>query len=99
MILRFCSGSADALQVAHETRRGVDMHDAHAEVAGKGAHHLLGLVEAQQAVIDEDAGQLVADRTVDQRRRHRGIDAARQTENRLRRRPPARESCRHASTT
>ena len=31
---------------------------------------------AQQAVVDEDAGQLIADRLVDQHRRDRGIDAA-----------------------
>jgi hypothetical protein len=59
------------------------VHHLDAEIAGKGVHHLLGFVEAQQAVIDEDAGQLVADRAVDQRRRHRRIDAARKAENDL----------------
>ena len=39
-------------------------------------HHLLGLAGAQQAVVDEDAGELVADRLVDQHRGDRGIDAA-----------------------
>ena len=38
--------------------------------------HGLGLVEPQQAVIDEHAGELVADRLVDQHRGDRGIDAA-----------------------
>ena len=35
---------------------------------------------AQQAVVDEDRRQLVADRAVDQRRRDRGIDAAAEAE-------------------
>ena len=38
--------------------------------------HLLALAGAHQAVVDEDAGQLVADRLVDQHRRDRRIDAA-----------------------
>ena len=39
---------------------------------------LLGLVLAQQPVVDEHAGELVADRAVDERRRGRGVDAARE---------------------
>ena len=39
-------------------------------------HHLLGLAEPQQAVIDEHAGELIADRLVQQHRGHRRIDAA-----------------------
>jgi hypothetical protein len=76
-------GIGNALQVAHELRAGVDVHDLDAEAAGKGVHHLLGFVEAQQAVVDENAGELVADRAVDQRRRHRRIDAARKAEDDL----------------
>ena len=38
--------------------------------------HGLGLVEPQQAVIDEHAGELVADRLMDQHRGDGGIDAA-----------------------
>ncbi len=37
---------------------------------------LLGLALAQQAVVDEDAGQLVADGPLHQRRGDRGVDAA-----------------------
>ena len=37
---------------------------------------LLGLARPQQAVVDEDAGELVADGAVHQRRRDRAIDAA-----------------------
>ena len=36
------------------------------------------LVLAQEAVIDEDAGELVADGFMDQGGRHRAVDAARQ---------------------
>ena len=43
---------------------------------------LLRLARAQQAVVDEDAGQPVADRLVDQHRRHGGIDPARQAADR-----------------
>ena len=69
-------GVGNALQVPHELLGGVDVDDAHAEVAGKGTHHLLGFVEAQQAVVDEDAGQLVTDGAMQQRGNDRGIDPA-----------------------
>ncbi len=39
-------------------------------------HHLLALAGPHQAVVDEDAGELVADRLVDQHRGDRRIDAA-----------------------
>ena len=92
MILRFCSGSVDAGERGQELVAGVDVDHAHAEVARERLHHLLGLVQAQQAVIDEHAGQLVADRPVDQRRGDRRIDAAGQARGSLRRRRPARGS-------
>src|SRR5258708_17877910 len=38
--------------------------------------HRLGFVEPQQAVVDEHASELVADRLMDQNRGDRGIDAA-----------------------
>ena len=44
-------------------------------------HHLLGLVQAQQAVVDEDALQAIANRAVDDRRRDGRVDAARQATN------------------
>ena len=44
---------------------------------------MLALVQAQQAVVDEHAGELVADRAVDQRRGHARIDAAGQAEDHL----------------
>ena len=47
-------------------------------MAAKELDHLAGLVLAEQAMIDEDAGELIADRLVDQKRGDRRIDAARQ---------------------
>ena len=43
----------------------------------KQRQHLLGFAEPQQAVIDEHAGELLADRLVDEHGGDRGIDAAR----------------------
>ena len=45
--------------------------------------HGLGLVEPQQTVIDEHAGELIADRLVDQDRGDGGIDAAGQAADHL----------------
>ena len=59
----------------------MDHLDAH--VLREGVHDLLRLVQAQQAVVDEHAGELLADRPVDQRRGDRRIDAARQAEDHL----------------
>ena len=46
-------------------------------MAAKERDDLLRLALPQQAVIDEDADELIADRLVDQDRRDGGIDAAR----------------------
>ena len=67
----------EPLERADELLRGVDMDERDVEMAAEEADHLLRLALAHEAVIDEDAGQLVADRLVDQHRRHRQIDAAR----------------------
>src|SRR3546814_9265507 len=56
------------------------MNDLDAKMVGKGRHDLLGFVQAQQAMIDEDAGKLVANSFMDQRRRHRRINTARQAQ-------------------
>ncbi len=59
---------------------GIDVDDLDAEVVGEGLHHLFGFVQTQQAVVDEDAGQLVADGAVQQSGDDGGIDAAGQAE-------------------
>ena len=56
----------------------VDMNERNVEMAAKQVDHFVRLALAQQPVIDEHAGELVADRLVDQHCRDRGIDAARQ---------------------
>ena len=56
----------------------VDVDERDVEVAAEGLDHLLGLVLAQQAVVDEDARELVADRLVHEQRRDGGVDAARE---------------------
>ena len=47
-------------------------------MAAKQADHFVRFALAHEPVVDEHAGELVADRLVDQHRRDRGIDAARQ---------------------
>src|SRR3546814_4064832 len=59
----------------------VDADHAHAHVLGHGRHHLVAFLPAQQAGVDEYAGQLVADRPVQQRGNDRRIDAAREAED------------------
>ena len=52
-------------------------------VVAEQPHDLLALVLAQQAVVDEHALQLVADRLVQQHGHDRGVDAARQAADHL----------------
>src|SRR5690606_29473372 len=54
-------GVGNTGQLAHEGIGGIYMNDLDAEVIRKSSHDLLRLVKAQQAVIDEYAGQLIAD--------------------------------------
>jgi hypothetical protein len=76
MTLRFFSGSVTPLQRLQEALLGVDPDHLHAHVPREGGHHLVALVQAQQAGVDEHAGQLVADGPVQQRADHRRIHAA-----------------------
>ena len=66
----------DAVERGEESLRRVDMDERDVVVAAEERHDLLRLVLPHQPVVDEDAGELVADRLVDQHRRDRGIDAA-----------------------
>ena len=76
-------GIGFAAQRVEEARFGIDADDLHAEVVGEDLHDLVAFVEAHEAVIDEHAGQLVADGLVQQRGDHRGIDAAGKAEQHL----------------
>ena len=69
----------DVVEGGQKTVGRLDVHQVHVELLAKGGLDLLGLAGAQEAGVDEDAGQLVAHRLVDQRRGHRGVDPARQT--------------------
>src|SRR2546430_10760400 len=57
---------------------GVSLDERDVVVAAEEIDDLLALAGPQQAGIDKDAGQLVADRLVHQHRRHGGIDTARE---------------------
>ena len=69
-------GVADAGELAQEQRAGVDVDQRDVEVAAEQVDHLLGLAEAEQAGVDEDAGELVADGLVEEQGGDGGIDAA-----------------------
>jgi hypothetical protein len=71
-------GIRDARQAREEQFARVAVNQRDVVVAAEQAHHLLRLARAQQPVVDEDAGELVADGLVNQDGRDGGIDAARQ---------------------
>ncbi len=68
----------DARERVEELLRGIHVDERDVVVVAEQRHDLLGLVQPHQAVIDEDAGELVADRLVDQHRRDGAVDAARE---------------------
>ena len=69
-------GVGDACELAEELLRRINVHQRDVVVMPEQVDDGLGLVEPQHAVIDEHAGELVADRFMDQHRGHRRIDAA-----------------------
>ena len=78
MILRFSLRLLDAVEQLEEPLLRLDVDERDVEVLAEGLDHLLRLVLAQQAVVDEDARELLADRLVHEQRRHGRVDAARQ---------------------
>ena len=76
MVLRFCFGVFDAVEGGEEAVAfvGVDQRDV--VVVAEEGDDLLGLALAHQAGVDEDAGELLADRLVDQDGGDRAVDAA-----------------------
>ena len=76
MNLRLASGSVTPGEPGQEALLGVDHDERDVVMVAEQALDLLALVQPQQAVIDEHAGQLVADRFVDEDRRDRAVDAA-----------------------
>ena len=75
-ILRFSSGSETPASRVRKRFCACTWTSGHVEVAAERLHDLLGLVLAQEAVVDEDARELVADRLVHEERRDRGVDSA-----------------------
>ena len=75
-IFRFSSGSSTPSRRRQEALLRLDVHERHVEVTAEGLHDLLGLVLAEEAVVDEDARELVADRLVHEQRGDGRVDAA-----------------------
>ena len=69
MVLRLSSGSVTPRKPGKEARAGIDGDERNVVMAAEELDHLARLVLAQETVIDEDAGELIADRFVDQQRR------------------------------
>ena len=76
IILRFCSGSDDPRQLGEETLLGLHVNQRDVEVAAEGLLHILALVLAHEAVVDEDAGELVADGLVGEEGGYRRVHPA-----------------------
>ena len=96
MILRLVSGSVTPARWPRNWSLRVDDLEVHVGGVHVVALDLLGLALAQQTVVDEDAGQLVADGALHQGRGDRGVDPAGEGAEHLGRRRPGRGSSRPA---
>ena len=76
MVLRFASGSVTPASALEEAVAFVGVDQGDVVVVAEEGDDLLGLAGAHQPGVDEDAGELVADRLVDQHRGDRAVDAA-----------------------
>lgn len=74
LALRFRIGHA--FQEGPEMFRSVHMDEVHMEFVAERFHDLFRFAEAEEPVIDKYAGQLIADGSVHENSRHRGIHAA-----------------------
>ena len=74
--LTFLFRFGDAFQKRHEVLGCIDVYQLHVEFVRKGIDDLFCFAEAQEAVVDENAGQLIANGFVYEDRCDRGIDAA-----------------------
>ena len=86
----------DAREAREEALLRLDVHERDVEVAAERLDHLLRLALAQEAVVDEDARELVADRLVDEQRRDGRVDAAGERAEHALASRPARGSARPA---
>ena len=76
--LALALGVDDVVERREEAICGLHVHELDFELLTKRLLDLFRLSEPQQPCVDEHADQLVADRLVHERRRDRGVDAARQ---------------------
>ncbi len=73
----------DTRESGEEALFRVDLDDVQAEVIAEHVHHLLAFVQAQQTVVNEDAGQAIADGAVHQHGDHGGVHAAGEAQDHL----------------
>ena len=66
----------DPLELGEEARAGIDGHEVKPQLLAKVFLHLEELVLAQNPVVDEDAGQPVAYRAMDENGRNGRVDPA-----------------------
>ena len=76
-------GVGQALELREHRRGVVDERHGQVQVVGERLHHALGLLVAQQAVVDEHAVEALAEDLVHERRGDRRVDAARQRADRV----------------
>ena len=74
--MRLASGSVTPRQPAQEQRADILVDQGDVVVVAEQRNDLFGLGVPHQTVIDKHAGQLLANRLVDQHRGHRAIDPA-----------------------
>jgi len=80
MTLRFSSGSATPASASRNGCSALTTFKFHAGGGHEIALDLLGLAGPQQPVVDEHAGELIADRALHEGGRHRRVDAAGQSQ-------------------
>ena len=81
MIFRFVSGSVTPSSSLRKRSEASTYFSLIMKIFAENALHHFFLVRAQQTVVDENAGELIADRLVQKRRHDRRIDAAAQAEH------------------
>src|SRR5438105_6368284 len=74
----FFLGIGHTAQRAEKSVDGVDVHQAHPKMPLEGIDHTLRLTAPQEAVIDEDAGQLIANGAMGKRGHDRRINPTRE---------------------
>ncbi|MPN21090.1 hypothetical protein SDC9_168469 [bioreactor metagenome] len=79
--LALAFGVSHAFEALEEKARGILILQLNAEMAFEHLTHHIGFTSAQHAVVDENAGELVADRFVQQRGGDTGIDSAAQAQD------------------